>query len=281
MRCTRGWVVLAVLSLMVFAAPGELDAQTKSQSFGWYAELVRFDQAAKTVTARAPIAEHVARYIGRFAPGERIVLVWSQYDAEGDLIRYVERAEAMAATSGYIVPVEYVSSDADGRTLTFATPVSDGAAGLLAAAAPGTPFRGGSPMVDPTPTAAVVSVALDRTPEPRPEPVVVEAALDWDGVDVAGAWALSTSLMGNDVSLSCIFTQAGPELGGTCTGPDPLGEVALEGSVDGNDVSFKLEADVGVQLVLLHQGALNADATIIAGTLDLMGNLSSFTMVRE
>lgn len=280
MRYARAWVPFAVLSLMVFAAPGELNAQTVGQSFGWYAELVRFDQAAQTVTARAPIAAHVARYIGRFAPGERIVLVWSQYDAEGDLIRYVERAEAMAATSGYLVPVEYVSSDAGGRTLTFATTVSDGAAGTLAAAAPGTPFRGGSPMVDPTPTAAVVSVALNRTPEPRPGPVV-EEALDWDGVDVAGAWALETNLMGNDVHLSCAFTQEGPELGGTCTGPAPLSEVALEGSVDGNDVLFKIEADAGVKIVLLHQGTLNADATLIEGTLDLMGNVAPFTMVRE
>jgi len=281
MQRTRTWIPFAVLALTALFALGELVAQTTGQSFGWYAELVSFDQAGQTMTARAPIAEHVARYIGRFAPGDRIVLVWSQYDGEGDVIRYVERAETMAATSGYIVPVDYVSSDPDGRTLTFATPVSDGAAGLLAAAAPGTPFRGGSPMVDPTATATVASVALNRIPEPRPEPVVAEETLDWDGVDVVGAWALSTSLMGNDVSLSCIFTQEGPELGGTCTGPEPLGEVALEGRVDGNDVSFKLEADVGVQLVLLHQGALNADATIIAGTLDLMGNLSSFTMVRE
>ena len=45
MRCARAWVPFAVLSLMVFAAPGELNAQTVGQSFGWYAELVRFDQA--------------------------------------------------------------------------------------------------------------------------------------------------------------------------------------------------------------------------------------------
>ena len=272
----------AVLVLAVLAAPGKLVAQTTDQSFGWYAEFVSFDQAGQTVTARAPIAEHVARHVGGFAPGERIVLFWSQYDAEGDVIRYVERAEGMKATSGYIVPVEYVSSDADGRTLTFATPVSDGAAGTLAAASPGTPFRGGSPMVDPTPTAAVVSVALNRTPEPRPKPVVVEnAPVDWDGVDVVGAWALKTNLMGNELTLSCDFTQEGPDLGGSCTGPQPLGKVALAGTVDGNDVMFKIEADVGMKPVLLHQGTLNADATSIEGTLDLMGNVAPFTMLRE
>jgi hypothetical protein len=275
------WISIAVLLLVLLAAPGKLAAQTTDQSFGWYAELVSFDQAGQTVTARAPIAEHVARYVGGFAPGERIVLVWSQYDAEGDVIRYVERAEAMKASSGYIVPVEYVSSDADGRTLTFATPVSDGAAGTFVAASPGTPFRGGSRMVNPTPAAAVVSVALNRTPEPRPERVAVEEVMDWDGVDVVGAWALKTNLMGNDLGLDCDFTQEGPDLGGTCTGPPPLGQVALSGTVDGNDVMFKIEADVGVELVLLHQGTLNADATSIEGTLDLMGNVSPFTMLRE
>ena len=218
MQGTRAWISLGVFLLAVLAVPGTLAAQTTGQSFGWYAELVSFDQAGQTVTARAPIAEHVARYVGDFAPGERIVLVWSQYDAEGDVIRYVERAESMAATSGYLVPVEYVSSDAEGRTLTFATPVSDGAAGALAAAAPGTPFRGGSRMVDPAPSAAVVSVALNRTPKPRPEPVVVAEVLVWDGIDVVGAWELKTNLMGNALTLNCAFTQEGPELGGTASG---------------------------------------------------------------
>ena len=44
---------------------------------------------------------------------------------------------------------------------------------------------------------------------------------------------------------------------------------------------FKIEADVGLKLVLLHQGTLNADATSIEGTLDLMGNVEAFTMLRE
>ena len=87
--------------------------------------------------------------------------------------------------------------------------------------------------------------------------------------------------MGNDVNLSCAFTQEGPELGGTCTGPQPLGEVGLSGKVDDHDVTFKIEADVGIKLVLLHTGTVNADATSIEGTLDLMGNVAPFTMVRQ
>ena len=69
--------------------------------------------------------------------------------------------------------------------------------------------------------------------------------------------------MGQDIDLECAFTQEGPELGGGCSAPPPLGEVPIEGRVDGTDVSFKISANVGPGMVLLHQGELNADATLI------------------
>ena len=103
----------------------------------------------------------------------------------------------------------------------------------------------------------------------------------WEGADLVGEWTLSTSLMGNDLSLACTFTQDGPTLGGGCVGPPPLGEVPIEGSIDGIDVSFKFTANVGPGMVLLHQGTLNADATVIEGTLDLMWSVSEFTMERQ
>ena len=186
----------------------------------------------------------------------------------------------MAAGSGYIVHAEYVASDVDGQTLTFSTPVPVAVVETLASAGPGTPIKVGSPMWQTGSATSVASVALNERPRPRPEPVLVENTLDWDGVDVAGEWALSTSLMGNALTLSCAFTQVGPTLGGGCTGPPPLDEMALEGNVDGHGVMFKIEADVGLTLILLHTGELNPEGTVIEGTLDMMGNVSSFKMVR-
>ena len=278
---TMRWCGFALFLLVVLGSAREVAAQAEEPSFAWFAELVSFDHVGKTVTARAPIEAHVAKYIGRFEQGERIVVVWSQFDAEGDIVRYVGRAETMTAGSGYIVHAEYVSADVDGQTLTFATPVLDGVVATLASAGPGAPIKVGSPMWQASSVIPVVSVALNERPRPRPEPVRVEDTLVWDGVDVVGEWALKTSLMGNDLTLSCEFTQAGPELGGRCTGPPPLSELELNGNVDGHGVAFKIEADVGVKLVLLHTGELNPEETVIEGTLDLMGNVSAFTMVRQ
>ena len=181
---------------------------------------------------------------------------------------------------GYIVPAQFVASDAASHTLTFSTTVSENAVEKLSSVSPGTPIKVGAPMVLAPEGQRLTLVALNETPKPRPAPVV-EEAVAWDGIDIVGEWALETSLMGNDVNLSCAFTQEGPELGGTCTGPQPLGEVGLSGKVDDHDVTFKIEADVGIKLVLLHTGTVNADATSIEGTLDLMGNVASFTMVRQ
>ena len=274
MKSATKWLGFALLLLVVLGSmQRELAAQAEEPSFAWFAELVSVDQAARTVTARAPIEAHVARYIGRFKQGERITMVWSQLDAEGDIVRYVERAETMEAESGYIVHAEYVASDVGRRTLTFSTPVPDTVVETLASAGPGTPIKIESPMWQ---AGSATSVALNERPRPRPEPVLVEDTPDWDGVDVAGEWALNTSLMGNDLTLSCAFTQAGPTLGGDCTGPPPLDEMALEGNVDGHAVTFKIEADVGMTLILLHTGELNPEGTVIEGTLDMMGNVSSF-----
>ena len=275
----KRWLSLALLPAML-AVPDPANAQaTAGQAFAWFGELVTFDDAAKIVTARAPIQEHVARYVEKFQPGDDIFLFWSQYEAEGDVIHYVEFADATVAESGYIVPAQFVASDPVDHTLTFSTNVSDTASGTLSSASPGTPIKVGAPMIQSPRDLSLTTVALNETPRPRPAPV--EEVETWEGISVVGEWALETDLMGNEVNLSCSFTQQGPELGGTCTGPPPLGEVGLEGNVDGSDVTFKIEADVGMKLVLLHTGTVNDEGTTIEGTLDLMGNVAPFTMVRS
>ena len=275
----KRWLCVALFPALL-CLPVAVDAQDAGGQFAWFGELVAFDDGARTLTAKSPIQEHVVRYVERFQPGDQVVLFWSQYEAEGDVIRYVEHIDKTIAESGYIVPARFVASDAASHTLTFSTTVSESDVERLSSVSPGTPIKVGAPMV-PSPEGQVLTlVALNETPKPRPAPVV-EEAVAWDGIDVVGEWALETDLMGNAVNLSCAFTQEGPELGGSCTGPPPLGEVGLNGKVDGHDVTFKIEADVGMKLVLLHTGTVNADATFIEGTLDLMGNVAAFTMARQ
>ncbi len=275
-RVIGGLIAIAVMAI----GQPLLAAESSPATFGWFAELVSFDPAARTMTAKAPFEPHVARYIGSFAPGDRVVLVWTQFGGEADAVRYIAREAAMDAESGYVVRARFVGADAAAGTITFATPVPDGVARTLATARPGTPVRVGAPTLQPGPDAVLASVALDKMAPPRPEPVV-EAPPEDNSRKIADPWTVDTSLMGNAAQLKCVFTQEGPTLGGTCNGPGPLANLAVTGNIDGDDVTFAFEiSSFGPTITLLHKGTLDADGTSIKGTLNLMGTDSEFTAIR-
>src|SRR5438128_1702506 len=98
-------LVMTVLALGLRPA----GAQSSSPAFGWFAELVSFDAATRMMTAKARIEPHVVKHVGKFAPGDRVVLVWTQFGGEADAIRYVAAESAMAAESGYIVHARFIS----------------------------------------------------------------------------------------------------------------------------------------------------------------------------
>jgi hypothetical protein len=247
-------------------------------SFAWFGELVAADQ--KAVTARAIVEPHVAKYVGQFKPGDRIVLVWQQFDGEGDAVKYVAPERAMAADAGYLVRAEFVSADPASRSLVFKTAVPDSVAKILSTARPGTPIKIRASSEPAPQRTAIVAVALNETPRPRPAPKVEAAATN--AVDIAGHWALESSLMGNPVKLACDLTQAGKKLGGTCAGPGPLKSLEVTGGIDGTAVKFQFEiTSFGPALTLLYQGELDPQHTAIKGNVNLMGNDSPFTMKRE
>ena len=275
-------ILLVVLVMLGLATQRDVEAQSPVSSFAWFGELVSFDRATKTVTVKAPIEEHVARYLSNFEPGMPIVMAWMQFDAEADAVRYVERAETMTAESGYIVRGRYVAADTSGNTLMFEMSVPDGVVQTLSAAAAGTPIKVVSPIVQPGAATPVTSVALNETPKPRPEPEP-EPIEVFDGVQVGGTWALQVELQGNPIALTCQFTLEGAEFGGTCGGPGPLGELTVTGGrVDGNDVKFQFDVtSFGPRLTFLLTGELDAAGTTIEGMLNMAGMDSPFTAVKQ
>lgn len=282
----------AVIVMVSIAAP-ETAAQTaapraaaapamRGPSFGWFAELVSFDAATRTMTVKARIEPHVAQYTKTFAPGDRLVLTWTQFSGNADAVTYVASENAMTAKSGYVVRGTFVSADANAKTLTFALPVPATAAPSLAAAKPGTPIRVGAPMLQPGPEAVLTTVALNKSAPPRPAPVAPKAPPIENARQVAGDWQLDSNLMGNAVKLECSFTQAGKKIAGVCRGPGPLGNPAVTGAVEGDDVAFQFEvAAGGVSIALRHAGKLNDEGNVIQGTLNLMGTDSPFKATKQ
>lgn len=280
------WLTRAVLLLWSLTfAPVHVAAQSADRSFAWFAELVSFDQTAKTVTVRAPIQEHVAEYIDEFTASQPIVMVWSQYDGEADVVIYVERLDLMETRSGYLVHASYVASDVTARTLTFAVPVGDGMVETLASAQAGTPIKVESPMLQPEGVTVFASVVPNERPKPRPErePEPEELVADADApmAQLAGSWQLDSSLQGNPISFTCAVTQEGAVVSGQCEGE--IGTAPLSGQVAGNTAELALPLDLGGnEITFTFSGVVDDAVTRMEGTV-IVGALGSagFTGTRQ
>ena len=117
-------------------APATATAPT---SFGWYAEVVSFDAATRTLTAKAKAEPHVAGRAKHLKSGDRVVLSWTAHKGEADAVRSVTGEKATVAESGYLVRATFVGVDAG--TMTFATTVPAAVAVSLGRAKAGTPVR--------------------------------------------------------------------------------------------------------------------------------------------
>jgi len=163
--------------LLVVAAVQITFAQAASsgakRTYVWFAELVSFDTAAKTMTARAPVIEAVAKYLDRFKPGQHIVVVWSADNTKPETgpVRYIETYETMKGSNinqGYILPVEFVAADAAARTITFKATVPEAAIQTLTAIQPGRSIGVTTPMSQPSEAAVIASIAASDRPQPVP-----------------------------------------------------------------------------------------------------------------
>jgi hypothetical protein len=181
MRPNVVWFVSAVLLPIFFvvAAVQIALAQTASsgtnRSFVWFAELVSFDSAAKTMTVKAAVNEAVAKYLDRFKPGQHIVLVWTADNTKPETgpVRYIEAYETIKASNvdqGYMLPTEFVAADATARTVTFKATVPETAIPALTAIKPGRSVSVTMPMRQPSATATLTLIEASDRPQSPPKP---------------------------------------------------------------------------------------------------------------
>jgi hypothetical protein len=164
---------------LVLAAARITFAQAASsgatRSYVWSADLVSFDHAAKTMTAKAAVNEAVAKYLDRFKPGQHIVLVWTADNTKPETgpVRYIEAYETIKASNvnhGYMLPAEFVAADSAARTVTFKATVPETAIQTLTAIQPGRSMSVTTPMSQPSETATITSIAASDRPQPAPPP---------------------------------------------------------------------------------------------------------------
>ena len=75
-------------------------------------------------------------------------------------IRYLELREESALTHGYVLPVEFVTANAESRRLTFRTTVAPRMARMLASMASGRELKATSLFDQPGATAEIVAIEI-------------------------------------------------------------------------------------------------------------------------
>jgi hypothetical protein len=167
-------VAVRIASVLVFAvllgAVGAARAADPQRSYVWFGEFVSLDEAAKTATMKAPIPEHVAKYVDRFKAGDRLVVVWdmigkTQATTVLALWKYDDVKDSKGGNAGFVLPVEFVSADVQNRTVTFVAKVPDRAVSSLKSAPAGQWIKVTAPMDQPSQDATITSIDTAERPQ--------------------------------------------------------------------------------------------------------------------
>jgi hypothetical protein len=114
---------IVFVAIFVLSACGVLAAQSPhagDATYQWSAELVSYDDTARTVTVKArAVDQEVVGDLKRFKAGERVLLQWSGFQTYADGIRRVMPHTDSKTDERFLLPVELVSTDAPHQYVTF------------------------------------------------------------------------------------------------------------------------------------------------------------------
>ncbi len=132
------------LVLASFASHAIDAGSTETKLYEWSATLVSFDEATNTAVFQAMVASHVAiDGLDSFVDGDRLILTWSGRTwASG--IRGLAK-DPVPTPDSLSLPVEFVSSEQDGRYINFRVPVPESAVEAISGFDAGTRVTGTSP----------------------------------------------------------------------------------------------------------------------------------------
>jgi hypothetical protein len=116
--------LIAVLVVALCVGAGTTTAQTPSQNtadtFVWHAELVSADAGSGTFTVKAQMLSDISKEVGRFKPGDRLLLTWSGVDRYAGAVRQIGRYDANQKVSDALtLPVELGSTEVQNNYVTI------------------------------------------------------------------------------------------------------------------------------------------------------------------
>jgi hypothetical protein len=126
---------LAALTLLVGAAVALAGDDAADSGYSWSAELVAFDAPSRTATLKAMVVGREPGDLTDFGEGDAVILVWSGVISQASGIRSVTDGEM--SKERFAMAVEFVSTERDGRYVSFRVPIPAAAVGKIKSLKPG------------------------------------------------------------------------------------------------------------------------------------------------
>jgi hypothetical protein len=146
-------LVFAGLLAMAAVQPAAAN-DPATDTYTWSAELVAVDEQASTVTVQSRLVSNAE--VAELTGGDRAVLVWSGITTAAG-VRSVTQGTTTDADR-LTLPIEYLSSEHDGRHVRFKVPVPSADLARIAALSPGQWVTATSAHRPASYTEAVVSI---------------------------------------------------------------------------------------------------------------------------
>lgn len=119
-------------------------ARAEHHDYEWSATLVSFDEASMTAVVQARIESYVdIEGLDEFSEGQRLILTWTGRNWAAGVRGLSADPELTPDTLS--LPVDFVSTESDGRYVNFRIPVPSDAVDAIATMEPGTRVTGMSP----------------------------------------------------------------------------------------------------------------------------------------
>jgi hypothetical protein len=102
---------LATLSILLFSTQIQGLAPTPPlKAYDWIAQFIAADASTKTVTVKTRIPGYVSKYIDRFKPGDRVMLVWDMLPTRPEAVAQAPQVGTGKPASGNSITAEKPSS---------------------------------------------------------------------------------------------------------------------------------------------------------------------------
>jgi hypothetical protein len=123
--------LLAIAAIYPLTATGNATSET----YDWSAELVAVDEQARTITVQSRLVSDAEVDFGSLDGGDRVTLTWSGINTAAGVRRITD---GTAPESDWLtLPIEFVSSELEGRYVRFKVAVRSDDLAKLASLAPG------------------------------------------------------------------------------------------------------------------------------------------------